>query len=48
MNFDLFNALNANPVTILNMNYSGTGATWLQPQGILPARLFKMSVQLDF
>ena len=48
LNFDLFNALNANPVTILNMNYSGTGTTWLQPQGILPARLFKMSVQLDF
>jgi len=47
-NFDLFNALNANPVTILNLNYAGTGATWLQPQGILPARLFKMSVQLDF
>ena len=47
-NFDLYNALNANPVTILNMNYSGTGETWLQPQGILPARLFKMSVQLDF
>ena len=48
VNFDLFNALNANPVTILNLNYAGTGATWLQPQGILPARLFKMSVQLDF
>jgi hypothetical protein len=48
LNFDLFNALNANPVTILNMNYSGTGETWLQPQGILPARLFKISAQLDF
>jgi hypothetical protein len=48
VNFDLYNALNANPVTILNMNYSGNGSTWLQPQGILPARLFKMSVQLDF
>jgi hypothetical protein len=48
VNFDLYNALNANPVTILNMNYSGTGAAWLQPQGILPARLFKMSVQFDF
>jgi hypothetical protein len=48
VNFDLYNALNANPVTILNMNYSGTGAAWQQPQGILPARLIKLSVQFDF
>jgi hypothetical protein len=48
VNFDLYNALNANPVTLLNMNYTGTGEAWLRPQGILPARLFKMSVQLDF
>ena len=48
MNFDLYNVLNANPVTILNTNYSGNGAGWLQPQGILPARLYKFSVQLDF
>jgi Carboxypeptidase regulatory-like domain len=48
VNFDLYNALNANPVTILNMNYAGTGAAWQQPQGILPARLFKLSVQFDF
>jgi hypothetical protein len=48
INFDLFNALNANPITIVNTNYSGTGTGWLQPQGILPARLFKFSLQFDF
>jgi hypothetical protein len=48
VNFDIYNALNANPVTILNRNYSGDGTGWLQPQGILPARLFKFSVQFDF
>jgi hypothetical protein len=47
LNFDLYNALNANPVTALNINYSGTGVSWLQPQNVLPARLFKISVQLD-
>jgi len=48
VNLDLYNVLNANPVTIINTNYSGNGAAWLQPQGILPARLFKFSVQFDF
>jgi carboxypeptidase family protein len=48
LNFDIYNALNANPVTILNRNYSGDGTAWLQPQGILPARLFKLGVQFDF
>jgi hypothetical protein len=48
VNFDLYNALNANPVTVMNLNYTGTGVRWLQPQGILPARLFKLSVQFDY
>ena len=48
VNFDLYNVLNANPVTIINTNYSGNGAAWLQPQGILPARLYKFSLQFDF
>ena len=48
LNFDVYNALNANPVTTVNMNYSGNGATWLQPQGILAARLLKLSVQFDY
>jgi hypothetical protein len=48
LNLDLYNALNANAITAWNVNYVGTGAAWLQPQGILPARLFKFSVQFDY
>jgi Carboxypeptidase regulatory-like domain len=48
LNFDLYNALNASAVTGLNVNYSGSGTGWLQPQGILPARLFKLSAQFDY
>jgi hypothetical protein len=48
VNFDLYNVLNANPVTIINNNYSGNGAAWQQPLGILPARLYKFSLQFDF
>jgi hypothetical protein len=48
LNFDLYNALNASPVTAYNLAYSGTGAGWLQPQGVLPARLFKISAQFDY
>ena len=44
LNFDLYNALNANPVTSQNTNY----AAWLTPLSILDARLFKISVQFDF
>ena len=32
----------------MNMNYSGTGEGWLQPQSILAARLLKPSVQFDY
>jgi hypothetical protein len=48
LNFDLYNLLNANPVTAMNLNYSGAGAGWLQPQAILAARLFKLSLQIDY
>jgi hypothetical protein len=48
LNVDVYNALNANPVTVMNLNYTGSGERWLQPQGILPARLFKFSVQFDY
>ncbi len=43
VNFDLYNALNANPVTSVNNNY----AAWQVPLSILDARLFKISVQFD-
>jgi Carboxypeptidase regulatory-like domain len=48
INFDLYNLLNASAVTVLNLSYSGSGTGWLTPQGILPARLFKVSVQVDY
>lgn len=48
VNLDVYNALNGSAVTALNLNYAGSGAAWLQPQSILPARLFKVGVQFDF
>ena len=44
INFDLANALNANPVLSQSNNY----ANWQTPTIILDARLFKISVQVDF
>jgi len=32
----------------MNLNYTQNGSTWLQPQGILAARLVKVSVQFDY
>jgi hypothetical protein len=48
LNFDVYNAFNASAVTVLNLNYAGTGAGWGQPQGILPGRLLKLSAQFDY
>lgn len=45
---DLYNALNANPVTALNSTYGTTGATWLQPLQILSSRVLRFSVQANF
>jgi hypothetical protein len=48
INLDVYNVLNASPITALNLNYAGSGAGWLQPQAILPARLFKVSARFEF
>jgi len=42
---DLYNALNASTVLAQNNTF---GASWLQPNGIFPARFAKVSLQLDF
>jgi hypothetical protein len=44
-NFDIYNALNANSVQTLATTYN---STWLNAGSILPARMFKGGVQLDF
>ena len=44
VNFDIYNATNANPVTSQNNNY----AAWQVPLSILDGRLFKISAQFDF
>jgi hypothetical protein len=41
---DLYNALNASPVT----TQSDAFATWQRPQGILNARFAKLVIQMDF
>ena len=43
--FDFYNLLNVGPVLVLNTTY---GAAWQQPTAILPGRLFKVGVQMDF
>ena len=44
-NLDLYNVTNSN--TVLNMNQV-VGPLFLQPTQIMPARLFKLSAQIDF
>jgi hypothetical protein len=51
INFDLYNAFNANTILTYNNNFAvaPSGAiTWLQPTQILQARFFKISAQFDF
>lgn len=45
--FDMYNALNSNVVQTYNSNYNPAGA-WRIPTAILPARVAKISAQLDF
>lgn len=42
---DIGNALNASTVLLQNNTY---GSAWLRPSYILPGRLFKPSIQIDF
>jgi hypothetical protein len=44
---DLFNATNSNVVQTYNNSYSPAGG-WRIPTGILPARIAKISAQVDF
>jgi hypothetical protein len=46
--FDVYNALNANPVTAWNQTYGTNGAVWLTPTQILQGRIAKVGAQLDF
>jgi hypothetical protein len=45
--FDLYNALNANPIQTYNNTFVANGA-WLTPTLIEPPRVAKFSVQVDF
>jgi hypothetical protein len=45
---DLYNALNTNVITGYINAYGTDGAAWLQPIAVLPARLVKVGIQLDF
>lgn len=42
---DVYNLFNANTILLVNTNY---GSQWLLPTEVLPGRLFKVGVQLDF
>ena len=51
INFDIYNALNANTILTYNNAFAiaPTGAvTWQQPTQILQARFFKIGGQFDF
>ncbi len=50
---DLYNATNSNVVLVQSNNYGATtgataGSAWLRPQAILPARIVKFGVQVNF
>ena len=44
-NFDLFNSMNANTVTSISERH---GSTYLRPNSILPARIFRLSAKWKF
>jgi hypothetical protein len=46
--FDLYNALNASTLVAYNNTYGTSGAAWLAPVAIIPARLLKFGIQIDY
>ena len=49
MNFELYNAFNANAVLTENATYRDASLSgWRVPTGIVPPRFVKLSVQMDF
>ena len=44
-NFDVYNVLNASPVTGINLQY---GPQWLNALGVASGRLLRFGVQIDF
>jgi hypothetical protein len=53
LQFDLYNTLNAGTITAQSNNYGATtganaGAPWQIPQAIIPARVVKFGLQLNF
>lgn len=45
---DFYNMLNSNTITRFNPSYGTSGASWLVPQEVLPGRLFRLGVQVNF
>jgi hypothetical protein len=45
---DLYNSMNSNADLLLNTTYGTNGAAWLRPIVVLPPRLVKIGVQVDF
>jgi hypothetical protein len=43
--FDIYNVFNSNAVLVMNTTY---GPSWLTPTVVLPGRLLKLGVQVDF
>jgi hypothetical protein len=44
-NIDVFNVVNSSAVLAVNQTY---GTTWLQPTQIMPGRMLKLGLQMDF
>jgi len=48
-NFDMYNMLNANSTLGANSTFNPSNPTiWQRPTSVMQARLFKISMQLDF